>query len=181
VSARLFAAVDLPEHVREVAAGWARDAVGPLAALRPVRAENLHVTLVFLGDRDEDQTAAIGDLVTACAAGRAPLRLGGPVWLAPRRPHVLALAVEDPDRALAALQAAVSDALRDGTAHEPEARAFLPHVTVARVRRGERVRPAELALPDPPRLAFAAEALTLYRSRAGRYEPVARAALGTAR
>ena len=55
-------------------------------------------------------------------------------------------------------------------------RAFRPHVTVARVRRGERIAPR--TVPAPPRLRFAAEALVLYRSQPGsRYEPVARVAL----
>ena len=180
-AARLFAAVDLPGTVREALAGWAVDAVGGLDALRLVPAERLHVTLVFLGWREEDAVEAIGDLVVRRQASPVPLAVGEPLWLAPRRPHVLTLTLEDRAGELARLQGEVSEALRAGAGHEPEARAFRPHVTVARVRGGARVRPAAVALPEPPRAAFAAEALTLYRSRlargGSRYEAVARLAL----
>ncbi|MDQ3850791.1 MAG: hypothetical protein M3296_09295, partial [Actinomycetota bacterium] len=61
----------------------------------------------------------------------------------------------------------------------PEPRAFRPHVTVARVRGGRTAAVTELA--PPPLLAFAPEALTLYRSQPGRrgshYEALARVEL----
>jgi 2'-5' RNA ligase len=73
----------------------------------------------------------------------------------------------------------VSEALAAEAGYQPEQRPFRAHVTVGRVRRGERVRP--VALPDPPAGPFAAPALTLYRSRLQRagaeYEPLARAEL----
>jgi 2'-5' RNA ligase len=72
-------------------------------------------------------------------------------------------------------------ALGDALDWEPERRAFRPHVTVGRVRRGERVRAAGLG-PPAPDLAFHAPAVTLYRSHTGpggsRYEALARAPLG---
>ena len=59
---------------------------------------------------------------------------------------------------------------------EPERRPLRPHVTVARARRGERLRATEL--PPPPQLTFAPAALALYRSHTGaggaRYEALAR-------
>jgi 2'-5' RNA ligase len=182
VTARLFAAADLPEDVRAALAAWAGGAAGAVPGLRIVPAANLHVTLVFLGNRDEAELDRLGQLVSACADGVVDVALGEALWLAPRRPHVLTLALADPAGALAALQAAVSGALVAGAGHVAEARAFRPHVTVARVRRGMRVRPERVALAAPPRAAFALPALTLYRSRPGpggsRYEPVARAPLG---
>ena len=77
------------------------------------------------------------------------LALGGALWLAPRRPHVLTVAVEDADGALAALQARVVEALAEAAGRdEPERRPFRPHVTVARVRRGGARRDG---LPDGAR------------------------------
>jgi 2'-5' RNA ligase len=180
-TARLFAAVDLPAPVRDAVAAWGREGTAGDASLRAVPAANLHLTLVFLGSREEAESARIGALVTAAAAGPVALALGAALWLAPRRPHVLTLAVADPEGSLGRLQAAVAATLRDGAGHEDEGRAFRPHVTVARVRRGARVDPARHPLPPAPRAAFLAESLTLYRSRPGpggsRYEAVARAAL----
>jgi 2'-5' RNA ligase len=88
---------------------------------------------------------------------------------------VLAIGIEDESGALGELQADVSAALQELGAYEPEKRPFLPHVTVARVRRGRRVRPQRLPAPAP--LPFTAPGLVLYRSHPGpggaRYEPLA--------
>ena len=117
------------------------------------------------------------------AAGRRPdlggLALGAPLWLPRRRPHALALALRDERGALTALQAALAAALAAGGWFAPEQRPYLPHVTLARVRRGGDPRTlARRPLPDPPALAFAGAAVTLFRSRLGRggarYEALAR-------
>jgi 2'-5' RNA ligase len=173
---RLFAALDLPPPARDALAAWAWDVAGDREDLRLVAPESLHVTLCFLGGRPEADAARIGVLVAGCAVPVGGLRLGEAVWFAPRRPRVLAAAVVDAEGSLAALQRRVADALAAGARFEPEGRAYSPHVTVARVRRGARVRPQ--ALEPPPPLAFDGAAVTLYRSLPGpggaRYEPVSR-------
>ncbi len=178
--ARLFAAADLPDAVRSELAAWGAACASRVADLRPVPAERLHLTLVFLGTRPLEEAERIGELVTACADGPVEVALGDALWLAPRRPHVLTVAVEDAGGRLGALQARVAAALAEGAGHEPERRAYRPHATVARVRKGARVRPGDVALPAVPRGAFALPSLTLYRSvlgRSARYEPLARVAL----
>jgi 2'-5' RNA ligase len=174
--ARLFAALDLPQPVRDALAAWAREVAGDRAELRLLAPEFLHVTLCFLGGRPEADVARIGELVAGCTRPAGGLRLGEAVWFAPRRPRVLAAAVLDAEGSLAALQRRVSDALATGAGFEPEGRPYSPHVTVARVRGGARVRAQ--ALEPPPPLAFDGAAVTLYRSHPGRggarYEPVSR-------
>lgn len=177
MSVRLFAALELPGETRSALCAWAARAAMRQPAVRVLSPGLLHLTLVFLGSQDE---AAVDDIAgTLASEARALDRLAvtGAAWLPPRRPGVLvADLIEDGER-LARLQADVADALSPW--HEPETRPFRPHVTVARVRRGERVRPG--AVPEPPRLVFRAQALVLYRSQLGRggarYEPVMRAAL----
>lgn len=178
-SARLFVAVDLPADVRRALAAWAREAVGERDELRLVAEDALHLTVAFLGSRDEADVPSVGAIVRRFAGRRCPLAVGDALWLAPRRPHVLTVAIADPDDALAALQSEVVAALAADAGFVPEDRPFRAHVTVARVRRGARVRPD--ALPAPPPASFRAPALTLYRSRPGpdgsRYEVLARASL----
>ena len=177
---RLFAAADLPSTVREELAAWGAACAARVPALRAVPGERMHITLVFLGTRPDEEAEGIGSLVTACAAGPVGVELGDVLWLAPRRPHVLTLEVRDPTGRLGELQARVSAALEAGAGYEPERRRYRPHATVARVRKGERVRPDDVALPPAPQGEVALESLTLYRSvlgRAPRYEPVARVAL----
>ena len=147
--------------------------------LRLVPPTSLHITLAFIGHRPEEEIDAIGAAVLGCAAPVGGLAVGAPAWLPPRRPGVLAVDLVDGAGSCARVQADVSAALVALGAYSPERRAFRPHVTVARVRRGARV---ERSLPEiSDRLSFAATALTLYRSRLGRggaqYKPVARAEL----
>jgi 2'-5' RNA ligase len=177
---RLFAAAELPQGVREALAEWGAAAADASAALRPVPAERLHLTLVFLGTRGGEEAGAIGELVTACADGPVAAELGDVLWLSPRRPHVLTVGLRDPTGRIGELQARVQDALVGGAGLEAERRRYLPHVTVARVRKGARVRPGDVALPPVPSASFALEALTLFRSHLGpssRYEPLARVRL----
>jgi RNA 2',3'-cyclic 3'-phosphodiesterase len=176
VSARLFVALELPADVRAQLAAFGQAAASADEALRPVAAGALHLTLAFLGHRDEADIPAAASAITPAAAPE--LALGAPLWLAPRRPHVLTVALDDLDGALAGLRAQVVDRLAATLAWEPERRRFRPHVTVARVRRDGRPR---RELPEAPRAAFAGEALTLFRSRLGggpaRYEALERVVL----
>ena len=158
---RLFVALELPEPAVAALAAWARRA--EREGLRLVPRESLHVTLAFLGERpDEDVEAIVGALEEA-PREPVPLRARAPAWLPPRRPSVLAVDLDDPDDACARLQAAVSESLAALGVFTPEKRAFRPHVTVARVRRGARVDKSLPEISDP--MTFAAAALTLYRSR----------------
>jgi RNA 2',3'-cyclic 3'-phosphodiesterase len=185
--ARLFVALDLPAAAREALATWGSEVAGRDGErrLRLVPAEALHVTLCFLGWRDDGRIEEIAALALGAVGERpaAPhLALGDAAWLPPRRPRVLAVDLADSDGALERLQARVSDALEAGCAFEPEKRPFRAHVTVARVPRGARAGSRDELAPPPP-LEFPGAAVTLYRSRLSRagahYEPLARAELGS--
>jgi 2'-5' RNA ligase len=172
---RLFVALELPAAVRAALAAWAA-AVAPVA-MRRAPAENLHVTLAFLGARAPADAEAVGALLDELARPLGSLAVEGPLWLPPRRPGVLAVAL-GAGPALAELHAELVAALAGAIGFEPERRALRPHVTVARARRETRLRAVELA-PPPPALRFEPEALVLYRSHTGaggaRYEALARA------
>lgn len=176
---RLFLAIDLPRAVREALAVWARREVGGRRELRRLPADALHLTVVFLGERPLSEADAIIGAAHAAARGPVPLGVAAPLWLAPRRPQVLTVRIADPAGALAALHRGLQSGLGAAVGWQPERRAFRPHVTVARVRRGVRVCPVDLAPPEPVR--FDAEAVTLYRSHLGgapaRYEAVGRVVL----
>jgi RNA 2',3'-cyclic 3'-phosphodiesterase len=76
---------------------------------------------------------------------------------------VLAVALDDPDGTLAALQQRVSDGLASAGVYTPEKRPFRAHVTFARVR-PRATLPRIASTPSEP-LAFTAERLTLFQSR----------------
>jgi RNA 2',3'-cyclic 3'-phosphodiesterase len=178
----MFVALDLPASARAGLAAWRDALVEGRRDLRLVRAEALHVTLVFLGWQDEAAADAIAQAAfDSRPEAPAPLLTPSAVRaLPPRDPRLFALDLEDEGGRAGALQAAVSDALEAGRWYRPEKRPFWPHITLARVKRGERRVPG---LPDdpPPGDSFAGEQLTLYRStlrpQGAIYEPLARASV----
>jgi RNA 2',3'-cyclic 3'-phosphodiesterase len=179
VSARLFAALELPPPVRDSLSAFGRAAAADDFALRAVRDDALHVTLAFLGHRALDDVDPAREAVRSVAAPVPDLALGEALWLAPRRPHVLTVEVADATGALFTLQERVVEALVEAIGYEPDRHRFRPHVTVARVRHG--AAPRRGGLPETPSGSFAGEALTLYRSWLGggpaRYEPLERVVL----
>jgi 2'-5' RNA ligase len=172
---RLFVALALPAGVRAALAAWG-DTVAP-AVMRRTPAENLHVTLAFLGSRPPEDAGAVADVLRAVARPVGELAVDGALWLPPRRPGVLAVALRA-GPALGELHADLVAALTTRVGFEPERRPLRPHVTVARARRGERLPATDVA--PPPQRSFVPEALVLYRSHTGpggaRYEALARVA-----
>jgi 2'-5' RNA ligase len=178
VSARLFVALELPRPVRAQLAAFGHAAADADDGLRAVGDQALHATLAFLGHRDDADVPRAASAVRRVDPTAPTLALGEPLWLAPRRPHVLTVALDDPEGVLAALRDRLVERLAEALDWEAESRRFCPHVTVARVRRGARVR---RDLPDAPQATFAGEAVTLFRSHLGRgparYEALERVAL----
>ena len=179
MSLRLFVAAELPGEVVEALVGWRPRDDG----LRPVAPEAMHVTLAFLGSREEDDIPVVEAALERAQRPVTALALGEALWLPRRRPRVLAVELDDVDGALGALQRDVSAGLEEGIGWTPERRPFLAHVTVARVRPGGGGRLPEPG--EPPVLGpFPAAALTLFRShlspRGARYESLWRGALDSA-
>jgi RNA 2',3'-cyclic 3'-phosphodiesterase len=178
-TARLFVALELPAAVRADLAAFGHAAAERDRALRPVAQDAMHLTLAFLGHRPPEEIDPARAAVRAVDAAAPALALGDPLWLSPRRPHVLTIALEDADGTLATLRADVVARLADALPWTPEERPFRPHITVARVRR--EARPRRRDMPDRPRASFAGEAIVLYRSHLGggpaRHEALERIAL----
>jgi RNA 2',3'-cyclic 3'-phosphodiesterase len=184
--ARMFLALDLGDEARDRLAAWRDLIVDGRRDVRPVPAGALHVTLVFLGWQDESAADRIAEVAFgALPPGPAPRLAATAVRpLPPRNARLFALDLEDEGGRAAALQQAASDALEAGGWYRPEKRPFWPHITLARVKRGERrVAPLPDA-PSPPPDPFDASAVTLYRStlrpQGAIYEPLARTVAGNA-
>lgn len=201
-SVRAFLAVELDDAARDVA----QAIVAALRSQEPggdvvrwVRPESLHVTLRFLGDvplAPEEGRACVGDVERSVAdevASHAPfaLRLAECIAIPSKsRARVIALDVT-PHAPLEALAAAVERAVV-ALGFAPEGRAFRPHVTLGRVRRGaDRVAVRSLfghgEAPDrrdPFQVDQQVEEAVLFRSdlasTGATYTPLARFALGAA-
>lgn len=104
-------------------------------ALRPVAVENLHVTLKFLGETDQDLVTPIGQVVIDVAAGHAAINAelqGLGVFPHLRRPSVVWAGLAHAE-GLAALAAELESRL-EPLGFAPEQRTFQPHLTLARVK-----------------------------------------------
>jgi RNA 2',3'-cyclic 3'-phosphodiesterase len=185
--ARMFLALDLGDEARGRLAAWRDLLVDGRRDVRPVPAGALHVTLVFLGWQDESAADRIAEAAfRALPPGPAPRLTATAVRpLPPRNARLFALDLEDEGGRAGALQQAASDALEAGGWYRPEKRPFWPHITLARVKRGERRVPAPPDSPPPPAAPFDADVVTLYRStlrpQGALYEPLARTVAGDAR
>jgi 2'-5' RNA ligase len=166
------------EEERQALVGWAEEVVGSDRGMRVVDPASVHLTMAFLGHRALDEIEPLSELV-AGFDGReapAPLRTAGALWLSPRKPHVLTVAVADESGRLRALHEDLWTGLEE-LGHVRERRTFRPHLTVARVRHGWTA--PNHRLPELPERPVRATGLVLLRSWLGggpaRYEELARA------
>lgn len=149
---RVFLALPLPAAARRELARQTESALAPHAAhLRPVAPAGYHATVHFFGALAADELsraqALCGQVVEALAA---PLKcaLTGLAQLPPRGPaRVVHAEFGDGRRALTAFLAAARELIA-AAAFPVAPRSPLPHVTVARIRRGRRWR-----LTDPVAVA----------------------------
>lgn len=161
---RLFVAIEPPPHIRDALLA----AMGGIAGARWQRDDQLHLTLRFVGEVDRHGAQ---DVAAALAGVRGPtfeLALGSPGVFDKRgRVDTLWIGVQ-PHGAVTALHHKVDAALaRVGVA--PDARSFLPHVTIARFARSGGGLAAGF-VPAAPLggVRWAVDGFALYESSLGR-------------
>ncbi len=104
-------------------------------AVKVVDLHNLHVTLKFLGDTEEDLVPKLGEIMQAACNGIAPLtvRLHGSGTFPPKgNARVVWVGLEGAEPL--AMIASKLDGPLQKLGFEPEGRAFKPHLTLARVK-----------------------------------------------
>ena len=132
---RTFIGVAVGDSIRATAKAMQQTLARCGADVKWVEEENLHVTLLFLGEIDD------GDLVNACkfaakAAAKEPpfaLRVGGVgAFPTPRRPKILWGGITEGAEALVRLHAAIAEPLLEHGAYRQEERGYTPHLTLGR-------------------------------------------------
>ncbi|MDD2337986.1 MAG: RNA 2',3'-cyclic phosphodiesterase [Geobacteraceae bacterium] len=126
---RLFVAIDLPEKIK-LAIHSLRC---PISGAKWVAEEQLHLTLRFIGDADDDLLNRIATRLSCITAAPFSLAMMGVGCFPPKRdPKVLWVGVAK-NEALLKVQYAVEKALLT-CGLEPEIRSFSPHITIARLK-----------------------------------------------
>jgi 2'-5' RNA ligase len=129
---RLFVALELPETVRE---GLAR-LQGGVPGARWMTEDQMHLTLRFIGEVDENVAHDIDDSLVGLSAPAFTLELVGTGEFGGKIPRALWARVK-PSDALMHVQKKIETALQR-LGLEPEPRKFSPHVTLARLRNAPR-------------------------------------------
>lgn len=172
---RIFCALRLPDDVVARLLTWQREAIPEREGVRPIRREQLHVTLAFLGSRPVTDVAVVSKaLEDACAGVELPS-------LTPRRYRetrsVGMIVLDDEEQRATRLAERLHKRLERARVYEREKRRWLPHLTVVRFRTPPRLQ------VDPPELgAFGTSDAAVYHSllRPGgaQYEVLHTVALG---
>jgi 2'-5' RNA ligase len=164
---RLFAAVPIPEPARGQILrllGELREGQWPV---RWVHDEGLHMTLKFFGEVAPERLDVITEALRFAADGAGPLTLRlGELGAFPSRsrPRILWVGIEAP-ASLELLQDRIERGC-EAIGFPPEGTPFQPHVTLGRVREGQRL--PSRALDDHAEgfepVPFTAQELVLYES-----------------
>lgn len=167
---RLFVALEVPEPPRRDVRRRIDGVRDRLPRARWVDLDNLHLTLLFLGETAEGEVPAFAARLREAFARCPPLdlRLAGGGTFPPGRPARVAwIGTEAPDE-LITLQAEITRAAADTLGCEPEERAYHPHVTLARCPdpwRREAIDKFRNALTGPVGPPFMADHGVLFESR----------------
>lgn len=130
---RLFVALNLPENVRTAVCTTVRPLQNMGFALRWMKPEHVHFTLKFLGEVEPDREPELVATLGRACAGARPVTLSlGDFGVFPHyeRPRVVWVGVA-PEPALELLQHRVEQEFAP-LGFPTEARAFRPHITLAR-------------------------------------------------
>lgn len=175
---RLFAAVPIREPARGEITGLLARLREPGWPLRLVHDHGLHLTMKFFGEVPPGRLEVIQEAVRAAAPGTGGLSLRlAEIGAFPnfRRPRIIWVGLDAPP-ALELLQDRL-ERLAEAIGFAPEGIPFRPHVTLGRVREGQRLPPGALEslAGEYEAVPFLASELVLYESVLGRggprYEP----------
>lgn len=170
---RLFIAFDIPEEARSLLAAIVEKHKEEFPEARWVKAENLHLTLKFIGDYEEEKLDRLSNEIRKTAASGSSFRaaLGGcGGFPSSRKARVLWVGMRNGQEE-AALMAGKLDSRLDKVGVKRENRPFKGHLTLARLRRpldcSSLLEKMEEELKPVSDVFFEVKEMTLYRSILG--------------
>lgn len=172
---RLFIAVPLPDPASARVGELLRDLRDRGWPVRWVRDGGLHLTLKFFGEVTPDRLPALQEALSRAARDTSTIELvlgSGGAFPSLRRARVLRLEIPAAPE-LELLQDRLERACGE-IGYPPEGRPFFPHVTLGRVREGERLPRDAGAVLERAQLdfPFLADRVVLFESRQTPQGPV---------
>ena len=137
---RLFVALELPVSVKDGINQEVKKLRPKLPPARWVTPENLHLTLLFLGEVGEDSLGALDSSLRKAMLGAKSfeLTLSEPGWFrSGRKPSSLWIGVQPSESLRAVHKRVTTGAAGAGSVlnGRPQGRQFFPHLTLARCKR----------------------------------------------
>lgn len=154
---RTFIAIPLPAELREMLAGSSAKAKRACPELKSVNASNIHLTLKFLGEIEEQQIGVISDGIRSACEGIGPFRLtaqGGGVFPNVGRARVCWIGLHGDTEPLLSLARKVEDRMA-GVGFAREARPFAAHLTLGRFKVSPNATAAAKMIEDLSAMKFA--------------------------
>ena len=134
---RTFLAVDVGKTIRDRCVALQEVLGRSGAEIKWVEPENIHVTLLFLGEVQERDIHELCVAVADCCAEQGAFRISVETvgcFPNPRRPRVLWAGIGAGTQELVALHDALEPPLLDLGCYRREDRQYTPHITLGRVR-----------------------------------------------
>lgn len=134
---RTFIAIDLGKAIRDRLVALQNNFAKDTSGVKWVGPDNLHVTLLFLGEVDDRELPAlcraVGEVTQTLPAFSISVE-GAGCFPNPRRPHVLWVSVGAGAQQVVALHDALEPPLLALGCYRREERKYSPHVTLGRLR-----------------------------------------------
>ncbi len=140
---RLFIALPLSKEIISGLKEPVEKLRNETGAVKTVSPENLHLTLKFLGDTDEETMNIIMEKLPAALTGTPAIPFeaaGCGAFPSPRNPSVFWCGINVDHEALSRLHEKI-ETCTTSLGFARDRRAFRPHITLGRLRRGRSVTP----------------------------------------
>ncbi|MEJ5186144.1 MAG: RNA 2',3'-cyclic phosphodiesterase [Candidatus Geothermincolales bacterium] len=174
---RLFVAVDLPPELKEKIGKALPNFRERCTDVRWVKAENLHLTLKFLGHVESGKVEFINRALQGVCAHATPFRLrlcGGGAFPDEGKGRVIWVGIEGDVEKAAELAERIETKLEE-LGFDREERSFRPHITLGRMKRPRPCRDLveewRAILEDMGETGFTASEVTLFQSVLSREGP----------
>jgi RNA 2',3'-cyclic 3'-phosphodiesterase len=134
---RTFIGIDIGKPIRDRLVGLQETLGRTGVEVKWVEPENLHVTLLFLGEVDEREVPSVCTAISDAAAKHEPFTMSietAGCFPNPRRPRVLWVGVGEGVQGVCALHDSLEPPLLELGCYRREQRKYTPHVTLGRVK-----------------------------------------------
>ena len=141
MSLRTFLAIDLPSCLLESIVKKQRDLKQEFPSIAWVKSENVHLTLKFLGDTPESKIPELQQVVARAVKGIEPFAInlrGFGVFPDKRAPRTLWTGIEGNTDILVNLAKEIESKVKP-LGFPAEGKPFRPHLTLARIKKNQRV------------------------------------------